>query len=341
VAKKGFGAALVFLVVGIGLLLGAAYAYDLIVRQPRTWPQTDALVVSSRVVNPRGPAHYSPELVFRLEEVGGARDVRVSPSWSSSSFNVVQSHVGRFPPGVRVKVAVNPADASDVRYDLTLSVENLLVTGVLGLMGAVFAGIGLIAGRAGSPRGMHWSASLSRDAPRMTKEANRVARRIGIAFVGIGAVIAAIGAFMVRADVAMLRTWPRIEARVLQSRVVPAAVSSSNRRGASRASYDTAVTFRYVVNDVTIESTTAYSGGTSHANAEARMRTYAPGTVHPVWYRPEDPRLVRFDLGSGFAVFFLSGGLLIMGGVFIGLGGLVWRLARAPVNSQEATASSE
>ena len=42
----------VFLVVGLAMLAGAWVAYDLTVRRPRTWPQTDALVVSSRVVNP-------------------------------------------------------------------------------------------------------------------------------------------------------------------------------------------------------------------------------------------------------------------------------------------------
>lgn len=340
-ANRHFGVATIFLIIGVGLLLGAAYAYEKIVRQPQTWPQSEALVVSSRVINPRGPAHYSPELVLRLGEGDGARDVRLTPSWSSSSFSVVQSHIERFPEGGRVSVAVNPANPSDVRYDLTHSVENLMVTGVLGLLGAVFAGVGWFAGRAGAPRRTQWSVSLSPDAPRMTSAANRVARRVGMAFVLIGAIIGAIGALIVRSDLAMLRTWPEVEGRVLQSRVVRSAMSSSGRRGRDRPSYDTSVTFRYVVNDVTIESTTAYGGGTSRANAEARARTYAPGTVHPIWYRPEDPRLVRFDLGSRFAVFFLPGGLLMMGLVFIGLGGLVWRLSRGPVNNPPQAASSE
>jgi hypothetical protein len=56
-AKVRLGVETIFLVIGVGMLLGAAYAYDRIVRQPRAWPQSDVLIVSSRVINPRGPAH--------------------------------------------------------------------------------------------------------------------------------------------------------------------------------------------------------------------------------------------------------------------------------------------
>lgn len=192
----------------------------------------------------------------------------------------------------------------------------------------MFAGIGLIAGRSRLPRESWGSAPLTLDPGLIRDDASRTARRVGMAFVLFGAIIMAIGALMVRSDLAMLRTWPRIDGRVLQSRVVPAAVASSNRRGRNRPSYDTAVTFRYVVKDVTIESTTAYGGGTSRAKAEARVQTYAPGTVHPMWYRPEDPRLIRVDLGSRLAVFFLPGGLLLMGVIFIALGGMAWRWSR-------------
>ena len=328
VAKTRFGVETIFLVIGVGLLLAAVYAYDRIVRQPQTWPQSDALVVSSRVINPRGPAHYAPELVFRLGRGDGTRDVRIAPSWSSSSYSVVQRHIERFPAGARVSVAVNPGDANDLRYDLTLSLENLLVSGILGLLGLVFAAIGLIAGRPWRSRQLTWSGpAVVLDPGLIAGDRNRVARRVGMLFVLIGAIIIAIGVLLLRSDLAMLRTWPQVDGRVLQSRVVAAAVSSSNRRGADRPSYDTSVTFRYVVNGVTLESTTAYGGGTSRARAENRVRSYAPGTVHPVWYRPEDPRLIRFDLGNRVSVFFLSGGMLLMGAVFIGLGGMVWRLS--------------
>ena len=339
VAKRRFGIETIFLVIGVGFLLGATYAYDRIVRQPRTWPQSDALIVSSRVINPRGPAHYSPELMFRLGGGESTRDVRIAPRWSSSSYTVVQSHIERFPSGARVKVAVNPTDPSDLRYDLTSSVENLLVTGVLGLLGVVFAGIGLIAGRARRPRESWGSAPLTLDPGLIRSDGARVARRVGMVFVLIGAIIMAIGALMGRSDLEMLRTWPAIDGRVLRSRVVPAAVSSSSRRGPDRPWYDTEVTFRYVVKDVTLESTTAYGGGTSRAKAEARAQAYAPGTVHPIWYRPEDPRLIRFDLGDSLAVFFLPGALVLMGLVFIALGGMVWLGSRP--TPREANEPSE
>lgn len=327
-ARTRFGVETVFLIVGVALLIAAGYAYDRIVRQPRAWPQSEALVVSSRVINPRGPAHYSPELVFRLGDGESARDVRIAPSWSSSSYNVVQRHVERFPAGARVSVAVNPADASDVRHDLTHSVENVLVSGILGLFGLVFTGIGFITGRSRRRRAIEWSGpAIVLDPGLIASDRTRVARRVGMLFVLIGAIIAAVGAVMLRSNLAMLRTWPQVEGVVLQSRVVPAAGLSSRRRGIDRPSYDTSVTFRYVVNGVAIESTTVYGGGTSRAKAEARQRTYSTGTRHPVWYRPEDPRLIRFDLGNRAAVFILPGAMVLMAAVFLGLGGMVWRLS--------------
>ena len=118
--------------------------------RPASWPRADALIVSSRIVNPGGPSSYSPELVFRLGSGDAFRDVTVAPSWSSSSYGVVRGHIDRFPAGQRVTVAVNPGDPQDVRYDLTLSMSNLLLPGVLGLLGLVFTGVGMFALRAGT-----------------------------------------------------------------------------------------------------------------------------------------------------------------------------------------------
>lgn len=147
VAKTPPAARAVFLVVGLTLLTAAAYAYEWIVREPRTWPHRNALVVSSRVISPRTPSQYSPELVLQLDESGSTRTVLISPRWSSSSYTAVEAHVGRFPAGERVTVAVNPRNPSDVRYDLTSSMANLAVPAVLGLLGLFFTSVGFFAGR--------------------------------------------------------------------------------------------------------------------------------------------------------------------------------------------------
>ena len=300
-----------FLLAGLGLLAGAVYAYYAIVVRPAEWPHADALIVSSRVVNPKGPNKYSPELVFRLAAGDSTRDVTVAPSWSSSSYDVMRSHVDRFPAGGRVTVAVNPDNPDDVRYDLGVTIANMILPGVLGTMGAVFVLIGAIAMR-GRP--------VLRD-----EVALRLVPRI---FGLIGIVLAFVGVMLLRADLRMLKSWPEAAGRVLESRVVSAGTTDS-RKGGGKPMYDTAVKFRYVVNGVTYANETRYGIATSNReSAAARAEAYAPGSAHRIWHRPDDPNLIRFDLDSKFSVFFLSIGILAAGLVFLGFGGLFWRLMR-------------
>ena len=325
-ARVRIGVEAVLLILGAGLLAGAAYAYDLIVLRPASWPHADALVISSRVTNPRGPDEYAPEIVFRLADGASTRDVKVTPSWRSNSYDLVRRHVERFPPGHHLMVAVNPDARDDVRYDLTRSVTNLIVPGILGVLGVGFTAAGTIALRAARKARtppQPWDVPVDPD--QSVTDGARVARRTGQAFVLIGVVIAVIGGLLARADLATIREWPDITGRVVDARVVPAASGSSMRRGSRRPSYDTFVTFRYSVNDVTYENGTTYGASTSRSNAEARARAYAPGTTHRIWHRPDDPNLIRFDLDRGIALFMASGGMILLAAVLIGLGGLVWR----------------
>ena len=200
-ARFRFGVDTVFLIVGLGLLAGAVYAYNVIVVRPQSWPQTDALIVSSRVVNPKGPSSYAPELVFRLDAGGSTRDVTISPSWSSSSYDMVHGHVERFPAGRRVQVAVNPRNPGDLRYDLTPSMANLILPGVLGLMGLMFAVIGVFTARADRTRQLAESTLVSDysgpavyDAGGMPVDPGRAAegrlvRRVSLVFLLIGAIL--------------------------------------------------------------------------------------------------------------------------------------------------------
>src|SRR5262245_10221074 len=121
----------VFLLVGLALLGsgGAWYYYG--VQRPLDWPRAEATVVSSRVINPRNPNQHKPELVLRLQDADGPRQVTVRGSWDSGSYDLVKSHVDRYPPGSIVEVAINPDDANDVRYDLGATLTNLIGPGIL------------------------------------------------------------------------------------------------------------------------------------------------------------------------------------------------------------------
>ena len=103
-------ASLLFLVIGLGLLGGAGAAYFYVVQRPQTWPTAQAVVVSSRVTNPRGPSQYTPEIVFRYETGGMVHETPTRASWSSSSYDSVRGYVERYPPGTPVSLAINPSD---------------------------------------------------------------------------------------------------------------------------------------------------------------------------------------------------------------------------------------
>ena len=223
----------VFLVVGLAMLAGAWVAYDLTVRRPRTWPQTDALVVSSRVVNPRGPDSYSPEIVFRYDAAGERRDVTIVPSWSTSVYGTVRAHVDQYPAGATARVAVNPDDPLDIRYDLSSSLINLLLPGVLGLMGLIFGGIGvgvIAANRKAAARPL----TVEDLQPALIRAgASRTARRVAWVFLAIGLLITGIGVLLFRADLAKLREWPDVEAH--SRRIAPGvALVERTRRGHAR-----------------------------------------------------------------------------------------------------------
>jgi hypothetical protein len=293
-----------FLVVGIGLLAGAVVAYDLTVRRPRTWPQADATVVSSRVVNPKNPNQYTAEIVFRVEEPSAVRDVTIIPSWSTSAYDMARAQVERYPAGARVRVHVNPRNPNDLRYDLDTSWLTLFLPGLLGVLGLVFTAVGLLAER------------FDRATAARPAQAFQLASGV---FLVVGTTVLAIGVFLLQGDIAMLRDWPEVSATVLKSRVVTS--TSTGRRRSPSPLYDIEVTFRYAVGGIPYESTTRYGMASSReSSARARAEQYGPETTHMIRFRPGDPNIIRFDLDSLVGVFLLPGGLLAMGVVFLAFG---------------------
>ena len=292
----------IFTIVGLGLLGGAATAYYYLVQRPLTWPTTDAVVVSSRVVNPKGPSDHQPEIVFRLASDG--REVPTVANWSSGSYDMVRSYVDRYPAGATITVAVNPEDPADVRYELGASFANLIVPGAIGAMGVLFTAIGLftLIGRT-APDG----ADVSRGAPSW----------VSTLFIAIALVIGGIAVWLLNNDNAL--SWPTVDAEVVESRIITGSSSSSRNRG-STPTYDVQVTFGYTVDGKPFSSQTASGSSTSsRSSAESRLTTYSPGTRHEIRYRPDDPNVIQFEV-TPFKVYLLPGGMLAMSAVFLFFG---------------------
>ena len=299
-------AALLFLVFGAGFLAGAGFAYYYIVVRPQSWPRADAIIVSSRVVNPTSPSQHQPEIVFRIERDGPPRDVTVTASWSSSSYESVRAYVDRFPAGTVVPVAINPADASDIRHELGASLLNLLLPGILGAFGLIFTIVGMVTIR--PRRTSVWSPAQNA----------RVLRRVATTFTIIGAVLLAIGIRLFSRDAAMLREWPTVNGAVTDVALVRS--TSSSRNGPSTTLYDVQVTFAYEASGKRFESKTTTGVATSSRDRAASLvKQYARGTHHPVRHRPDDPNVIRFDV-SRLSIFAAAGGLTLMGLVFLGFG---------------------
>jgi hypothetical protein len=294
----------VFVAVGAALLGGAAYAYHATVTRPLSWPKAPADVVSSRVVNPRKPDQLQAEVVLDVRDGASPRRVTIVPSWSSSSHAAVKAYVDGYPAGARIEVAVNPERRDDVRFELGATLSNLILPGVLGLLGAVFALIGgVVALRPGA-------AALTAPAAASSAHARRWAGRV-FAVVGVGA--CGLGGWLWLLGTPL--DWPEIEASVAEGRVIQ--VRSSRSQSPPRPRYDIQVTFAFAVGDTRYTSTTTTgSGTTSRDSAEERLRAYVPGSRHRIRHRPDDPNVIRFEV-SAFRERILPIAMGAMGLVFL------------------------
>lgn len=307
----------IFLVIGLALLGGGGAWYYFDVERPLSWPTVDAVVVSSRVVNPRNPNQHKPELVLRVLTAGGSRQVTITGTWSSSSYDMVKSHVDRFAAGTRIEVAVNPKNDADVRYELGPTLTALIGPGILGLMGFIFAGVGLWTFRQARPS--------TGAAPPTLRQPVRAATAI---FGAVGAIIVAIGIWLVSLDLTMLRSWETIDAESIAVRAVSRRTSVGTRPPSLM--YDVQVTFRYEVAGWRFESqTTSGLSSSSIRRRDQLMQQFAPGTRHPIRYRPGDPNVIRYNLDYSFRTFMLSGSLILMGLIFIGVAALLSRALRS------------
>ena len=303
----------IFLVIGLALLGGGGAWYYYQVERPLFWPRVEAVIVSSRVVNPIGPNQHKPELVFRLQAGEISRQVTITGAWSSSSYDMVKSHVDRYPAGSTIEVAVNPDNAVDLRYELGPTFSNLIGPGVVGVMGAIFTVIGL------------WTMTRApvRQSPAAIESGSAV-RAVATIFGVIGIVIVVIGIWLVSLDLSMLRSWETTDAESIAVRPVSSRSSVGNRP--SSLVYHVQVTFRYEVNRTPFQSqTTSGLASSSARRRDELMQQFAPGTRHQIRFRPGDPNVIRYDLDYSFSTFMLSGGMVLMGLIFIGFAVPIWR----------------
>jgi hypothetical protein len=297
------------LAVGLALLAGAAWAYYALITRPLSWPRVAARVVSSRVVNPTNPTEHRPEIVFELSESGRLRQVTTVATWSSSGYDVVRRYVDRYPAGALVDVAVNPSDPDDIRCELGPTLTNLIVPGILGALGAIFAVIGAV-------------SAFYRTRAQQPTDTTRTVRWVSRVFVAIGIVIACAGAWLWSRGTAL--DWPEVDATVVDGRVIYVG-SSSTGKGSSRPAYDIQVTFTYQAGGQRVTSrTVSGDSNASRSSAEARLLAYTPGSHHRVRHRPHDPNVVRFEV-TAFRERVLSIALVLMGVLFAGIGGTVGR----------------
>jgi hypothetical protein len=224
---------------------------------------------------------------------------------------MMRSYVDGYPPGATVPLAINPADPSDVRYEVGLTLTNAIVPGALGFMGVLFATIG-------------WATRRSRHAEAdATPASPQTVGWIGTLFAGIGLLLGAIGGWLLTQDTPL--DWPPVEAEAVSAGILPVRSSSSRNSPSSRTSYDVQVTFVYRVADVSYRSmTTSGSASATQIEAERRRAGYAPGTRHTIRYRPDDPNVIRFEV-SRVDVYALPVALLAMGTVFLLIGIVVSR----------------
>ncbi|MFN0304851.1 MAG: DUF3592 domain-containing protein [Burkholderiales bacterium] len=307
-----------FVVVGLALFGsgGAWYYYD--VERPLSWPRVEAVVVSSRVINPLNPNQHKPELVLHLQASGGIRQVTITGRWDSSSYDMVKSHVDRYPAGARIEAAVNPENDADVRYALGRTGTNLIGPGVVGFMGILFAGVGI---------GMWARDGTRRKQARTAAKAGRTVRAVAATFGVIGIVILVIGIWLLWLDLAMLRSWMAADAESIAVRPVASRTSVGNRP--STLVYGVQATFRYEVNGTPFESQAMSGSSSSTQGRDELMQRFAAGTRHQIRYRPGDPNVIRHGLDYSFSTFMLSGGMVLMGLVFIGFAVPIWRSVRA------------
>ena len=135
----------VFFVIGLGLLGGTYYAGNRQYTILKSWPTAEAEVTRSEVVSYRdnqGTTMHRAAIDFRYTVNGKEYSVPSSSSYSSSSYSEMQGKVEKYAPGTRHTIKYNPANPSDMRFDVGYNFGFFFIPFILGVIGLPFTLIG-------------------------------------------------------------------------------------------------------------------------------------------------------------------------------------------------------
>jgi hypothetical protein len=135
---------ILFLLVAVGLLV-RQYLYM------ATWPEADAIVTGTRVIEeksgPSGHPLYRSQVDVRYDLHGQAvAGHAVSTYWASDRAKA-QDKLTRFVVGTHTKVRYDPSSPTDLRLDADLGFESLQMPMLAAMVGILLVAAWLLMGR--------------------------------------------------------------------------------------------------------------------------------------------------------------------------------------------------
>lgn len=136
--------------------------------------------------------------------------------------------------------------------------------------------------------------------------------------------LAGIGLFI--QHLSILRTWRPVEATVVRSEVI------GHRNNKQKSMYRGEVELAYTVDGRDYRTPETFSTASSREGAVRQQMetTYAVGTRHRVFYNPDNPYALRWNVGFNFTFLLLPLAFTGIGLILVGVSYLIWRLPFPP-----------
>lgn len=151
-----------------------------------------------------------------------------------------------------------------------------------------------------------------------------LAPRLFMTVLALAFFLAGVGLFI--QHLSILRTWRPIEATVVRSEVI------DHRNNKQRNMYRGEVELAYSVEGRDYQTPETFTTASSREDSVRQQMetTYAVGTRHQVFYNPDNPHSLRWDVGGNFTFFLLPILFTGVGLVLIAVCYFLWRLPFPP-----------